>query len=239
VLGIGRGSLYALVRRAPPVAPLTALEEAITVIRRLTTGDTAGSAGAAFGLSRGAALCFGQPRQIPVYLGTIGPAGARLAGRIADGVRPAGQWDPAYATPVRRWAREGAERAGRDPAEVEVVPEAWACLDPDRDRARGLLAAFLPHLGPMLDFYRVPAQEVAAARAATGGDRDAPAAIGDATLDRFMAAGDAGDLRTGLERLAGAVSFSGVLGREPATALELLGAELASIRRPPTPPGDA
>ncbi|MDQ3176767.1 MAG: hypothetical protein M3Q72_04365 [Actinomycetota bacterium] len=86
--------------------------------------------------------------------------------------------------------------------------------------------------GTMLRFYGIDEREVRAANAAsTHGDVAAISAITNVTVDRFMAAGDADDLRRGLDRLQACgfteVSFSGVLGPEPHTALEMLSAELA------------
>lgn len=234
VLGIGRGSLYGLLG-LDPERQLTAVEEAVHVIRMLVRGDAEPWEGEVFALGEGAGLRFGEPRDIPVYLGTFGPKGAELAGRIADGVRAAAQWDPSWMLKVREWARAGAEQAGRDPDELRLVPENWTYLAEDRERARReakrLLATFLPHLGPMLDFYGIDPDEVAAAHAASvAGDQDAADRISDPTLDRFMAAGDVGDLRAGLDALADAgfdeVSFSGVMGPDPAWTLERLGEEL-------------
>jgi 5,10-methylenetetrahydromethanopterin reductase len=237
VLGIGRGSLYGLVG-ASPQQGLLAVEEAVQVIRLLTEGDRRPWQGAVFELGTGQGLKFGIRRRIPVQLGTFGPRGARLAGRIADGVRSAGQWDPSFMAEIRSWVRQGAEEAGRDPDTVALIAENWTCLHPDRERARRharrILATFLPHLGPMLDFYRIPEEEVTAARAASIHDDEAALErISDATMDRFMAAGDADDLRRGLERLRDAgvdtVSFSGVLGPEPDLALEMIGAQMSGF----------
>lgn len=239
VLGIGRGSLYSLIGQSHR-GSLRGVEEAVQVFRILVAGDTSEFAGEVFSLGAGQGLKFGRRRRIPVFLGTFGPRGCRLAGRIAEGVRAAAQWDPSYMLEAREWIREGAERAGRDPGAVEIVVENWTCLHHDRDlaraRARDIVSTFLPELGPMLGFYGIPQREVDAARAASvHGDRDALADISDATIDRFMAAGDADDLRRGLDRIeqAGfeAVSFSGILGPDAGTALEMLGDEMRRRER--------
>lgn len=236
VLGIGRGSLYGLVGLRP-AGGLAAVSEAVELIRMLVEGRQEAWKGEVFELAPGPALQFGTGRRVPVYLGTFGPNGARLAGGIADGVRCAGQWDPAYLSPIHGWVREGAAAAGRDPDEVDVIAENWTCLHPERAlarrHARRVLATFLPHLGPMLEFYGVDDEEVRAATAASvHGDERALTAIRDSTVDRFMAAGDLSDLRGGLDRLADAgvtaVSFSGVLGPDPELALDMLGAEVAA-----------
>lgn len=235
VLGIGRGSLYGLVG-LQPTGGLAGVEEAVHVVRLLVEGREEAWKGDVFELQPGPAMQFGSGRRVPVYLGTFGPQGARLAGRIADGIRSAGQWDPAYLHRIRAWVREGAASAGRDPDEVDVIAENWTCLHPDRalarQHARRVLATFLPHLGPMLEFYGIDDEEVRAATAASVHGQDAALErIRESTVDRFMAAGDATDLRRGLDGLVAAgvtsVSFSGVLGPDPELALDMLGTEVA------------
>lgn len=235
VLGIGRGSLYEVVNQAMPRG-LDGLEDATKVIRALLAKDAQGVAGRVFSLEPGHVLLFGPPRRVPVYFGVYGPAGVRLAAATADGVRAAGQWCPDYALEMRRWIAESAQRVGRDPGSVDLILENWTVLGPDREvarrEARVLLAMFLPRLGAMLDFYKIPAEEIAAARVAFGsGDVSAVEAISDSTLDRFMAAGDATDLRTGLDRLEAAgfarISFSGMLGPDTDAALEMIGTEIS------------
>lgn len=235
VVGLGRGSMYEFVNQRLPRG-FTGLEEAVRTLRSLLSGGGERFDGEVFGLGPGSGLLFGERRPVPIHLGVYGETGVRLAGRVADGVRAAAQWDPAYATEIRRWLSEAADAAGRDPGEVSLVVENWTCIHPDRELARSaarrVLAPFLPHLGAMLRFYRIADVEVDAARAAsTNGDTTALDTISDATVDRFMAAGNGEDLRHGLDRLAQsgftAVSFSGVLGPDPQAALEMLGAEIA------------
>lgn len=243
VLGIGRGSMYRLVGMTPP-GRLESLREAIALIRVLLSGGTEGYAGATFALEPGSALRFGDRRAVPVVLGALGPKGARLAGEVCDGLRVAGQWDPAYALSLREHVAAGAAAAGRDPSEVDFVVENWTYVHPDRERARRgareLLATFLPHLGPVLAFHSVPAAEVAAAEAVAGGDATRLGEISDRTVDLFMAAGDVDDLVSGLDRLAAAgvdaVSFSGALGPDAPLALEMIGEAIAR-RHGVDPPG--
>ncbi|MFD2398195.1 LLM class flavin-dependent oxidoreductase [Prauserella oleivorans] len=202
-------------------------------MREVISGDGTGYAGEVFPLGKSAKLHFGTGRRVPVYLGTLGPKGARLAGEHCDGLRIAAQWDPAYVTKViRAELHAGAVAAGRRPEDVDLVAENWTFVHRDRELARHgarrVLATFLPHMGPLLAFHGVPDSEVAAARAATrDGETDRLAEISDRTLDLFMAAGDRDDLVAGLRRLreagVGAVSFSGELGPEPEDALELIG----------------
>lgn len=236
-LGLGRGSHFDLIG-LDPARRLRALEEAVSVVRHLAAGRGGAFMGEVFQLSAEAALRFGQRRQVPIHLGVFGPMSTRLAGRVADGIRPAGQWDPAFMVQLRDWVHEGARDADRDPEEIELVAQNWTCLDPDRDRARAmsrrLLAMRLPSLGPMIEFYGISQDEVDAARAANAGDAGSLHVIRDSTVDRFMAIGDADDLRTGLDRLEQAgfssISFSGALGPDPDVALSMIGEEIARRR---------
>lgn len=238
-VGIGRGSMYEFVQQRMP-AGFTGLEEAVRVIRALLSGADETFSGSVFGLGPHPGLLFGRRRAVPISLGVYGKRGVELAGRVADGVRSAGQWDPAYAIEIRQWLDDATAAAGREANDVELVVENWTCIHPDRDRARNaarqILASFLPHLGSMLGFYQIPEREVDAARAAsTGGDVSALIEISDVTIDRFMAAGDSEDLARGLDRLVdagfSAISFSGLLGPEPEAALELIGDEIARRSR--------
>lgn len=239
VIGLGRGSMYGFVGQVLPRG-FTGLEEAVRLLRILLSGSDERFEGEVFSLGPGPGLLFGDRRQIPLYLGVYGERGVRLAGAVADGVRSAAQWDPAYALEIRRWLDDAAGAAGRDPSLVHLVVENWTYIHPDREAARRgarrVLASFLPYLGMMLDFYQVPREEVEAARAAAvHGDSEALQAISDTTLDRFMAAGDVDDLRRGLDRLEDAgfdcVSFSGELGPEPEVALEMIGSEIGRRAR--------
>jgi alkanesulfonate monooxygenase SsuD/methylene tetrahydromethanopterin reductase-like flavin-dependent oxidoreductase (luciferase family) len=59
------------------------------------------------------------PRPVPIWVAALGPRAMRLAGEIADGVLL--NWCPPERVAfARERIREGAERAGRDPAAVRV-----------------------------------------------------------------------------------------------------------------------
>ena len=234
LIGLGQGSHFDVIG-LDPAQRLRSLEESVGVIRHLTEGLDGPFEGSVYRLSAKARLMFGAPRRVPVYLGVFGPRATAMAGRVADGIRPPGQWDPTYMSSLRDQVAAGARSVGRDPSVVRLVLQNWTCIDADRERAlaaaRPTLAVRLPSIGPMVEFYGIDGSEVAAARAAVQGDRAALGGISDATVDRFMAVGDADDLARGLDRIAAAgfsdVTFSGALGPDPYAALEILGAELA------------
>ena len=105
----------------------------------------------------------------------------------------------------RRRAEAAAAAAGRD-REFRVGCDVWLVLDEDRDRARAagreVLAQFLaaPQLRPMTDFYGTDPEELeeVGARLRAGDAAGAARRISDATLDTFVAAGNAEDVVRGL-----------------------------------------
>src|SRR5262249_25687638 len=78
----------------------------------------------------------------PVHLGALGPEMLRLGGEHADGVCLS--W---FTAEQLAWSRErvaeGAQRAGRDPSEVQVATYVRVCVDDDIDVARRAFARAL------------------------------------------------------------------------------------------------
>jgi F420-dependent oxidoreductase-like protein len=80
--------------------------------------------------------------RIPVYLAAIGPRNTALAGEIADGVLPA-LFAPEHAATLTGALAEGATRAGRTLADVDLAPAMSLEIGDDLARARD---AMRPHL---------------------------------------------------------------------------------------------
>lgn len=141
ILGVGTGGSYTEsfqrgfgVRALPPV---TMMREYVSTIRRLLAGERVDLEGKAVSI-HGQRLAFRPPR-VPVYLAALGPQMLRLAGEVADGV--ALNWcTPEQVAWSRERVAEGARRAGRDPAEVQIVQYIRVCVDDDEDVARRAFA---------------------------------------------------------------------------------------------------
>jgi alkanesulfonate monooxygenase SsuD/methylene tetrahydromethanopterin reductase-like flavin-dependent oxidoreductase (luciferase family) len=127
VLGIGTG----------PAVPgaLDRLRELVATLRRLFAGDGVEIEGR---LSR---LSLVPEDPVPIWISALGPRATRLAGEIADGVLL--NWcTPERVRSASSELREGAESAGRDPAEVTVAAYVRASLGAsDEDSVRALQAA--------------------------------------------------------------------------------------------------
>jgi 5,10-methylenetetrahydromethanopterin reductase len=112
--------------------PLTRVKESVLAIKSLLTpgkGDQSGT--------KKAKLAF-STSPIPIYIGAQGPKMLELAGAIGDGVlinasHPA---DFKFAVPV---IRQGAEKSGRNPKDVEIC--AYAAFSADKDMAKAEKAA--------------------------------------------------------------------------------------------------
>jgi 5,10-methylenetetrahydromethanopterin reductase len=204
--------------------PLTAIREAVEVIRRLLAGDESGFEGEQFSLAPGARLRYEPVRaEVPLLIGTRGVRLAAYAGEVAAELKIGGTTNPDL-VPVMR------SRIGND--RVRVVVGAVTVVDEDavaaRRRAREEAALYFPvvaGLDPTLD---VPAGQVEnVRRLVDAGDRAAAGSlIPDALLDRLAFAGTPEDVARQAAALydAGAarVEFGTPHGLTPRHGIELL-----------------
>jgi 5,10-methylenetetrahydromethanopterin reductase len=174
------------------------------------------------------------PGEVPVYVGAQGPGMLRMAGEHADGalVNAAHPRDVAWA---RERVAEGEADRTREPA-VDVAVYASVSVAEDRAAARRAarpVVAFIAAGAPERaldrhDLDRERARRVGAAIEA--GDFDgAAAAVSDAMLDAFCAAGTPAEVETRLSDLlahADGVVAAAPLGPDEAEALDLLAAVL-------------
>lgn len=234
-LGIGRGAFLDFVG-VEPSHPLTAVREAVALIRRLWSADRTPFEGKLFHATADAFLQWTPPRRaIPIMVGTWGMQMCRLAGAIADEVKAGSMWSADYGR--RMWAAiaDGARAAGRDQGAVRLVFGPLTSIGEDRAEARAharrTLAFYLPFLAPMPEAVGVGPDVVAAVQAATArGDYDAAAAlVPDLALDNFALCGTPNDVIESIERMCvetpvGRIEFGMPHGpRGSVEALHLLG----------------
>jgi 5,10-methylenetetrahydromethanopterin reductase len=222
-LGLVRGSwLDAL--GIEPHRPLTAIREAVDVIRRLLAGDESGFEGEQFSLAPGARLRYEPVRaEVPLMIGTWGARVAAYAGQVAAELKVGGTANPDL-VPVMR------SRVGND--DVRIVVGAVTVVDDDpaaaRQRAREEAALYFPvvaGLDPTLD---VPDGLVEDVRRLVDAREPAQAGrlIPDSLLDKLTFAGTPEDVARRAAALydAGAdrVEFGTPHGLTPLRGLELL-----------------
>jgi 5,10-methylenetetrahydromethanopterin reductase len=185
-LGLVRGSwLDAL--GIEPRRPLTALREAVEVIRRLLAGDVTGFAGKQFSLAPGARLRY-EPvrREVPLLIGTWGVRAAAYAGEVARELKIGGSANPDL-VPVMR------SRIGND--RVRIVVGAVTVVDEDPTAARRLAreeaALYFPVVAGLDPTLEVPPGLVEdVRRLVDAGEREAAGKlIPDELLARLALAG--------------------------------------------------
>ena len=138
ILGVGSGQAdVPAYRRTWDVRGSSSLDlvrDYVTTIRALVKGETVDYEGPSVRL-HGARLTIAPPQNTPVYLGALGPRMLKVGGEVADGLCL--NWSsPEQVAVSRQHVVDGAERAGRDPADVKIAEYIRVCVDEDVDVAR-------------------------------------------------------------------------------------------------------
>ena len=182
IAGIGHGVqewMDQMGARTP--SPLTTLEEAITIVRRLLQGDTVTFDGTEFSM-RDVALDAPPPDPPPVLAGVRGPKSLTLAGRVADGVVLAEGAGPTY-------VRNSIEHAGSpEPFRVSVFT-ALAIGDDAREMRRAMapfVAGLIDCANPALNAHP-HIEEIRERHAARGVD-----GLADMHAERWIELGEIG-----------------------------------------------
>jgi 5,10-methylenetetrahydromethanopterin reductase len=228
--------------------PLTAMREAITVVRSLLHG-TPGVDGEVFAVRAGAALDFEPVRvDIPLYVGAVNARMLETAGELADGVQLGAITSPGYA----RWAwgriEDGARAAGRDPASLDLTSNVLVSVSDDsaaaRNAVREVLAYYLHRVeGVVVDTSGADPSEVEAVRSAVaaGGIPAGAAAVSEGLIDVFAAAGAPDQVAARLQEFAQA-GIRGLLawyvfGPERLAGIRQIAEDVAPLLHEPTSAG--
>jgi len=220
--------------------PITAMREAITIIRNLLSGRSAGFEGVVYRIAPHVRAPYPLPDYpIPLMIGTWGAKLASLGGEIADEVKVGGSANPDLVPVMLAYIRRGERLAGREDGSVGLVVGAVTVIDPDRSAARELarrmVALYLPvvaSLDPTQDVDPVLISRVQTAVEKSDWEA-AGRQISDDLLDRFAFAGNAEDIIRQSQGLfaAGAnrVEFGTPHGINPAAGVRMLGEHVVPI----------
>lgn len=191
--------------------PLRRLREYTEIINILMRGEPLQYEGKLFKLGRGFRLQFQPVRpHIPIYIAAITPSSIGQTGEVADGLIPI-HWPRQKYAELRQQLAEGARRAGRTDAIMEIAPSVGMFItdgneEEVRRRAREPLAYYIGRMGrfyyEMLQRHGYEA-EVAAVRAAWE-RRDAvaaAAAVSDSMLNDINVVGSVDECAEGLDEL--------------------------------------
>jgi probable F420-dependent oxidoreductase len=139
VLGIGASSetIVDAWGGVPFSRPLNRIRETVGVLRSMLAGERVTFEGRTI-RTRGFRLVSPPPRPVPIYLAALMPPMLELAGEIADGVIL--NFMPVEAVPrMLGHVRRGAERAGRDASQLEIVSRFQTIVTDDVAAARGAI----------------------------------------------------------------------------------------------------
>ena len=139
VLGLGAGVSGFRELGVDASRSAVAIREAVTLIRGLLAGQTVTLKGEQVSFADGRLDVRAPRADVPIYDASPRDAGCRVAGRVADGAIMQG----CVADPLVRFFKdrvaEGAQRAGRDPASVELVARINVCIADDAAAARDVM----------------------------------------------------------------------------------------------------
>lgn len=111
------------------------LKEALLLMRQLMTEDRVTFEGTYYRTKL--VTIYDRPEKpVPIYVGASGPSATRLAGRLADGfITTSGKAESLYTDTLLPALSEGASKAGRSLADLDLLIEMKVSFDPDRERA--------------------------------------------------------------------------------------------------------
>jgi 5,10-methylenetetrahydromethanopterin reductase len=205
--------------------PLTALREAVEVVRRLLRGDRSGFAGERYTLAPGAGLQHEPLRaDVPLLIGGWGPRTVAYAGAVADELKVGGTASPELVPVVRGRLGEGSA--------TRIVVGCVTVVDEDGDaaraRARREAARYFPVVARLDPTVEVPdgLPERVGALVSAGDADGAGALLPDGLLRRFTLAGTpeevAAQAQALLEAGADRVDFGTPHGLTAERGVELL-----------------
>ncbi len=240
-IGVSRGAWLEQHGIAEDVPPVTAIREAIEVMRYLWAGRTEGYQGRVYRLAPHVRAAYPLPeRDLPILVGTWGEKLCAVAGELANEVKLGGSANPDVVPLIQRYIAVGERKVGRPVGSVGVVVGAVSVIDEDRKAARAAarraVALYLPVVAPLDPTVHVEPELIERLRQhADRGEFDEGARlVSDDLLDKFAFSGDAHDLIEHALRLkaAGAarVEFGTPHGlHAPDSGLRLLGERVLPV----------
>jgi probable F420-dependent oxidoreductase len=136
-LGVSSPTIVEAWGGVPFRRPLARMRETVAVLRQMLAGERTTFEGRTV-RTRGFRLVSQPPSPVPIHVAALMPPMLELAGEIADGVIL--NFFPVDALPrILAHVRAGAERAGRDPAAIEIVSRFQVVVTDDVAAGRSAL----------------------------------------------------------------------------------------------------
>jgi len=213
ILGLGSGAPRFLAAQGIDSSkPLDALREYIEIIRQILKGDSVTYEGRFQNLTD-VKLSFKPPRlRIPIYVAARRKRMLQLAGEIADGILlDDGFCSESYIGWARENVRQGLEKTGRNPRDVDLSCAVFLSVSPDHDQAKEnakpsvLTVLSRGYLDPFLKMWRLTVADITPARDAwsRGNISEACKNTPDALLDGSAIYGTPDECRKKMAELRG------------------------------------
>ena len=132
--------------------PLGRVREYINIVRAAIRGEKLDFDGNFFTAHNFRMAFKPSGRAIPIYLAAFGPKMTRLAGRIADGV-VINMANPAQIRRISDEVRKGAEEAGKNPDDMQIICKIRCSIAGSSAAARDALSHALTYYA-LADYYR-------------------------------------------------------------------------------------
>jgi len=142
LLGLGASKIFMKEigegEKGAVVGPGTVMRECIDIVRGALSGKEFNFEGKAFSAQLPAVRADAHvPRHsVPIYVGATGPVLQRLAGSHSDGLLTASITTPDFIRYSRAFLEEGAKKAGKDPATLDLGGVIVGSIHKDRSRGR-------------------------------------------------------------------------------------------------------
>ena len=213
--------------------PLTATRESVAAIRRLLGNRSAEHNGGFLSWGSEAYMRFPIERQVPIYVGGMGPRMLELAGQIGNGALPL-LFPPERYYTARRHVEKGQASSEYPKADYDFATCIWVSASHDRTQARRVLAQKVAYYGNAMN--ETVLSELGLAKAefepigrAITEDKNEERAL-DLVTDDMLRIGVVGNASQIIERLeplvadgATHLSFGPPLGPDLGEALNILG----------------
>lgn len=191
--------------------PLAAMEEAVTIIKKLLSGEQVSHSGEIFKtkdvkLAQNPYFALIESNlkvsTVPIYVAAIGPKMLDLAGRISDGALFTAGFSVSNVKQAIPKVEQGAQRAGRSFGDLKVGTYIVSSVGKASKAIRGFLAYDVAYSRPeSFTDAGIPEGDVTAIRDALlkKGVSEASDLVTDPIIDQFAACGTKGEIQAKVE----------------------------------------
>jgi len=153
LLGLGASKIFMREigegEKGKDVGPAVVMRESIEIVEAMLAGNAVEYHGQAFAASAPALKdnAHVSRAKVPIYIGATGPVLQTLAGSLSDGLLTASITTPDFVRYARKNMEEGARKAGKDPASLDLGSVIVGSIDRESkkgyDGAREMAAMYL------------------------------------------------------------------------------------------------